>query len=102
MDREPERRPMSEAQFFAWAEGREERCELVEGVLMMQAGATRDHKRVAKRIVALLYARIDEARFDVNKGGFHVRIRPGQGKGSLLYPTWSSIRRAGRATSAPR
>lgn len=52
----------------------------------MQAGATRDHERVAKRIFALLYARVDEARFDVNKGDFGVRTHPSRGKGSILYP----------------
>ncbi len=77
---------MSEEQFLTWAETREERYELVEGVVMMQAGATRDHERVAKRIFALLYAQVDELRFDVNKGDFGVRIRSGEGKGSILYP----------------
>ena len=86
MDREPDLPPMSENDFFAWAEHREGRYELVEGAVMMQAGATRDHERVAKRIFALLYAVVDEAWFDVNKGDFGVRIRPGQSKGSILYP----------------
>ena len=53
---------------------------------MMQAGATRDHERVAKRIFALLYAQVDESLYDVNKGDFGVRIRPGSGKGTILYP----------------
>lgn len=79
-------RPMSDAQFLAWAERQEGRYELVEGTAMMQAGATRDHERVAKRIFALLYASVDEGMFDVNKGDFGVRIRPGAGKGTILYP----------------
>lgn len=78
--------PMSEDQFLAWAETQEGRYELVEGSVMMQAGATRDHERVAKRVFASLYAQIDETSFDVNKGDFGVRIRPGSGKGSILYP----------------
>ena len=86
MDREAEPRPMTEEQFLDWAEGREGRYELVEGIVVMHAGATRDHERVAKRIFALLYAAVDESRFDVNKGDFGVRIRPGTGKGSILYP----------------
>ena len=77
---------MSDDQFLAWAEGQEEPHELVEGVVMMQAGATRDHERVAKRVFALLYAQVDESVFDVNKGDFGVRVRPGSGKGSILYP----------------
>ncbi|GAB6845294.1 Uma2 family endonuclease [Methylorubrum rhodinum] len=85
MERELDR-AMSEEQFLAWAEGRDGRYELVEGRVTMQAGATRDHERVAKRIFSLLYAQVDEARFDVNKGDFGVRIRPGEGRGSILYP----------------
>lgn len=77
---------MSEDQFLAWAETQEERYELLEGKVMMQAGATRDHARVAKRIFALLYAQVDESLYDVNKGDFGVRIRPGSGKGTILYP----------------
>lgn len=77
---------MSEDQFLAWVETQDGRYELVEGAVMMQAGATRDHERVAKRVFASLYAQIDEASFDVNKGDFGVRIRPGSGKGSILYP----------------
>jgi Uma2 family endonuclease len=83
-----QRRPlrMSEDQFFAWAEAQEERYELLEGEVVMQAGATRAHERVAKRIFALLYAQVDETAFDVNKGAFGVRIRPGSERGSILYP----------------
>ena len=88
MDREADPRPMTEEQFLDWAEGREGRYELVEGIVVMHAGATRDHERVAKRIFALLYAAVDEARFDVNKGDFGVRIRPGRGKAS--FSTWWS------------
>ncbi|WP_342151134.1 Uma2 family endonuclease [Methylorubrum sp. SB2] len=85
MERDPHP-AMSEEQFLAWAEGRDGRYELVEGRVTMQAGATRDHERVAKRIFSLLYGQVDEARFDVNKGDFGVRIRPGEGRGSILYP----------------
>lgn len=77
---------MSDDQFLAWAERREGRYELVEGRVMMQAGATRDHERVAKRIFMALAAQIDETIFDVNKGDFGVRIRPGRGRGTILYP----------------
>ena len=77
---------MSEDQFLGWAETEEERHELLEGEVMMQSGATRDHERVAKRIFALLYAQVDESLYDVNKGDFGVRIRPGSGKGTIPYP----------------
>ena len=77
---------MSEAAFLAWAEPRDERYELVEGAVVMQAGASRDHERVAKSVFALLYAQADLEVFDVNKGDFGVRVGEGTGRGSVLYP----------------
>jgi Uma2 family endonuclease len=78
--------PMSEREFLAWAEPLDERYELVEGVPMMQAGATRGHERVAKRVFVALLRQVDAARLDVNKGDFGVRIRPGNKAGSVLLP----------------
>ena len=42
-----------EAEFLVWAEPRDERCELVEGAVVMQAGASRDHERIAKAVFAV-------------------------------------------------
>jgi Uma2 family endonuclease len=96
---------MSEDRFLDWAETQEGRFELVEGTVVMQAGATRDHERVAKRIFLSLYAQADEAVFDVNKGDFGVRITRGSGKGSILYPDVvvdrQSATGAERATTTP-
>lgn len=39
-----------------------------------------------KRIFMALYARVDERTFDVNKGGFGVRIPSASGKETVLYP----------------
>ena len=77
---------MSEEQFLDWAESQEGRFELIEGDVVMHAGATRDHERLAKRIFAALFSQCDDATYDVNKGDFGVRIRPGKGKGSIFYP----------------
>jgi Uma2 family endonuclease len=77
---------MTEDEFFVWAEGRPGRFELVEGLVMMHAGATRAHERIAKRVFSLLYAQVDEGRFDVNKGDFGVRVGIGNRRGSILYP----------------
>lgn len=77
---------MSESQFLAWVETRDERYELVEGVAMMQAGATRNHERVAKEVFFALHAQVDRNVFDVNKGDFGVRIKPGNKAGSILLP----------------
>ena len=77
---------MNEADFLVWADGRPGRYELVDGFVMMQAGATRAHERISKRVFVLLYAQIDEMKFDVNKGDFGVRLGSGHRRGSILYP----------------
>ena len=77
---------LSEAEFLAWAEPRDERCELVEGEIVMQAGASRDHERVAKAVFATLYAQLDPGVFDVNKGDLGVRVSERTGRGTVLYP----------------
>ena len=64
----------------------EGRFELIEGRVVMHAGATRDHERIAKRVFICLHVRCDPEIYDVNKGDFGVRIRPGRGRGSILYP----------------
>lgn len=74
MDGRRERAPVSEAEFLAWAESRDERFELCEGEIVMQAGASRDHERVAKALLATLYAQIHTDRYDVNKGDLGVRV----------------------------
>ena len=56
-------RPASPDEFLVWAEGQEEKHEFVEGVIVMQAGASRDHERVAKRIFVSLLRQVDEAEF---------------------------------------
>ena len=72
--------------FLDWAERQDGRHEFVEGAVTTQAGASRDHERIAKRLFAFLYAQVEEASFDVNKGGFGVRVRPTGGRGSVLSP----------------
>jgi hypothetical protein len=47
---------------------------------------SRNHERVAKRAFALVHGQVDEAAYDVNKGSFGVRIRPGSVKETILYP----------------
>lgn len=78
--------PMSESQFLAWVTAQDERYELVEGIAMMQAGATRNHERVAKEVFFALHMQVNQNEFDVNKGDFGVRIRPGNKAGSILLP----------------
>ncbi len=78
--------PTSSDEFLVWAERQEEKHEFVDGVVVMQAGASRDHARVAKRIFVSLLRQVDDGEFDVNKGDFGVRIRDGHGRGSILLP----------------
>ena len=78
--------PRTPDEFLIWAEPQEEKHEYIEGSIVMQAGATRDHERVAKRIFASLFRQVDDSRFDVNKGDFGVRIKDGRGRGSILLP----------------
>ena len=98
-------RPASPDEFLVWAEGQEEKHEFVEGVIVMRAGVSRDHERVAKRIFGSLLRQVDEAVFDVNKGDFGVRIRDGQGLGSILLPDVMIDLQSGqgkeRATTTP-
>ena len=98
-------RPASPDEFLAWAEGQEEKHEFVDGVVVMQAGASRDHERVAKRIFVSLLRQVDESEFDVNKGDFGVRIRDGQGRGSIFLPDVMIDLQSGqgkeRATTTP-
>ncbi len=77
---------VAEAEFLAWAEPRDERFELVEGAVVMRAGASRDHERIAEAVFAALYAQVDPGVFDVNKGDFGVRVGEATGRGSILYP----------------
>ncbi len=98
-------RPASPDEFLVWAEEQEEKHEFVDGVVVMQAGASRDHERVAKRVFVSLLRQVDEAEFDVNKGDFSVRIGDGNGRGSILLPDVMIDLQSGqgkeRATTTP-
>ncbi len=98
-------RPTSPDKFLVWAEGQEEKHEYVDGIVIMQAGASRDHERVAKRIFVSLLRQVDEAEFDVNKGDFGAHIGDGHGRGSILLPDVMIDLQSGqgkeRATTTP-
>lgn len=85
-DANPSPSPASIDEFIAWAETQESKHEYVDGVAMMQAGASRDHEQVAKRVFVSLFRQVDADEFDVNKGDFGVRLRDGRGEGSVLLP----------------
>lgn len=89
------RQSTSEAEFLAWAEPRDGRFELLEGQIAMQAGASRDHERVAKAVFATLYAQVEPELFDVNKGDFGVKVGAGHRRGSVLYPYVVADRQSG-------
>jgi Putative restriction endonuclease len=45
--------------FLAWVQGREGRYELVQGRVVMVAGASREHGKIVSNLVALLRSQID-------------------------------------------
>ena len=56
---------MTKPAFLAWAEGREERYELVEGRVVMMTGGARARWQIALNLAKALDARIDHARWEV-------------------------------------
>jgi Uma2 family endonuclease len=56
---------MSKAAFFAWAEGVEERCELVGGRVVTMARVSRDHAIINGNLIVALHHRLDQDKWDV-------------------------------------
>ena len=50
--------PVSPEQFFAWVVGRDERFELVEGEVVMMAGAGRRHDSIVVNLTAAVHAQV--------------------------------------------
>lgn len=50
---------MDKPAFLAWVQGREERYELVEGRVVMMTGASRNHARIVRNLVAMLSKQLD-------------------------------------------
>jgi Uma2 family endonuclease len=57
--------PATKAAFFAWAEGVEERCELVEGRIVMMTRISRDHGIIAGNLYVGLRSRLDPTEWQV-------------------------------------
>jgi Uma2 family endonuclease len=55
---------MDKAAFLAWAEGREERYELVEGRVVMMIYASRAHAQVVRNLLVLLHRQLDPDRWE--------------------------------------
>jgi Uma2 family endonuclease len=55
---------VDKATFFKFARSHEGRCEYVRGRIMMQAGGTRRHSRVAKRFLVLLNSQLDPLKWE--------------------------------------
>jgi len=69
-------RPMDSSAFLAWAEGREERYELVNGRVVMMTGGSRGHAVIMRRLANALEQRLDGARWTVLTSDFAARIAP--------------------------
>jgi Uma2 family endonuclease len=71
---------MDKAAFLAWAEGREERYELVRGRVVMMVNATRAHALIVSNLIGLLRLRLDltqwavVAEFGVDAGPMTLRF----------------------------
>ena len=72
---------MDKPAFLAWAEGREGRCELVGGRVVMMVGASRAHGRIVKNLLTALDRRLDPSRWLV-LADFGVDVGPD----TLRYP----------------
>jgi len=56
---------MTKAAFFAWAEGVEERCELVGGRVVMMVRISRDHGIISGNLFTALRTRLDRGQWQV-------------------------------------
>ncbi len=65
-------RPMDSSAFLAWAEGREGRYELANGLVTMMTGGSRAHALIVRRLANLL----DRSRWTVLTSDFAARIGP--------------------------
>lgn len=67
---------MSIEAFFRWAERREGRYELVDGVPHLLPWVKRNHNRIAVNIVSALARQIDTDKFEIATGDFAVTTGP--------------------------
>jgi Uma2 family endonuclease len=65
---------MDKATFFRWADGREGRFELKNGIVQMMIGVTRGHQRVMMGLAKALIARLSPMEWEISTEGFAVEI----------------------------
>jgi Uma2 family endonuclease len=73
---------MDKAAFFAWAEGREGRFELVEHRVVMMAGGSKLHALIAIRLIRALWARLDLNKWVILGSDLGIDVGPG----GVRYP----------------
>ncbi len=73
--------PMTKEAFLRWVQRQEERCEFVEGKIVMMAGASRNHITVAGNLFGLLWSRIDRQSWKVAQSDFAIETTRG-----IRYP----------------
>jgi Uma2 family endonuclease len=72
------RYPTTADEFLRWNEGREGKREFVRGkVVELMIHVTRNHMRIATRLVAQLVKHLDATRFDVGTADFGVKTSDG-------------------------
>ena len=56
---------MNKAAFLAWAEGREDRYELVDGSVVMMTRPRRAHAMIVRNLIVALHRRLDSRKWTV-------------------------------------
>lgn len=65
---------LDKATFLDWIQRQDRRYELVRGRVVVQQGGTLSHSRIAARVIHLLQARIDSARWAVLTGDLAIDV----------------------------
>src|SRR5436309_3016855 len=73
---QPAVQPVSPEQFLAWVTGREERFELVEGEVVMMAGAGRRHDGIVVNLTAAVHAQVRGGPCQTFTGDTYVSTSP--------------------------
>ncbi len=69
-------RPVSADQFLNWVVGREQRFELVDGQIVMMAGAGRRHDRIVVNLTAALHPQIKKGPCQTFTGDTYIAVSP--------------------------
>lgn len=69
-------KPVDVDQFLAWVVGREQRFELIDGQIVMMAGAGRRHDRIVVNLTAAIHTQISKGPCQTFTGDTYVAVSP--------------------------